>query len=287
MNLPVVVGVDGSEASLRAVDWAADEAVLHGASLHVVFAALWERYEGAALARELGKPSARVIAGDIVDAAVGRARLRRPHLSVDAHVLWEEAENALVRMGRDATVLVVGARGRSGLTGMVLGSVSMAVAARADRPVVVVRGGHDDRAGDGRHDRIAVGVGVAMPSALRFAFEEARLRAVPLDAVCAWRCPTHEPVDHPLLVGHGARVFEQRAAEALEEALHDAPTDVTVHRHTPEGPARRVLLHASHEADLLVIGRRSSGRPGPRLGRVAHTVLHHAVCPVAVVPEPG
>nr|WP_318216996.1 universal stress protein [Streptomyces sp. SCL15-6] len=48
-----------------------------------------------------------------------------------------------------------------------------------------------------------------------------------------------------------------------------------------------MLLNASNEADLLVIGRRSSGRSGPRLGPVAHTVLHHAVCPVAVVPEPG
>ena len=58
MDLPIVVGVDGSDPSLRAVDWAADEAVVRGVPLSVVYACLWERYEGAALARDLGKPSA-------------------------------------------------------------------------------------------------------------------------------------------------------------------------------------------------------------------------------------
>ncbi|MEU9383029.1 universal stress protein, partial [Streptomyces sp. NPDC048279] len=46
MDLPLVVGVDGSESSLRAVDWAADEAALRGAPLRLVYASLWERYEG-------------------------------------------------------------------------------------------------------------------------------------------------------------------------------------------------------------------------------------------------
>jgi len=50
MELPLVVGVDGSEPSLRAVDWAADEAVLRGVELRAVYASLWERYEGTALA---------------------------------------------------------------------------------------------------------------------------------------------------------------------------------------------------------------------------------------------
>lgn len=59
-----------------------------------------------------------------------------------------------------------------------------------------------------------------------------------------------------------------------------------VHRRTAEGPARKVLLDASATTDLLVVGvRRQSGHPGLQLGRVAHTVLHHAACPVAVVPQ--
>jgi nucleotide-binding universal stress UspA family protein len=46
--LPIVVGVDGSESSLGAIDWAADEAALHGLPLRLVHACLWEPYEGPA-----------------------------------------------------------------------------------------------------------------------------------------------------------------------------------------------------------------------------------------------
>lgn len=72
MALPIVVGVDGSEPSLRAVDWAADEAALRGAPLRLVYASLWERYEGAALAQDLAKPSEQVTAESIVRTAAQR-----------------------------------------------------------------------------------------------------------------------------------------------------------------------------------------------------------------------
>ncbi|MBD0422725.1 universal stress protein [Streptomyces sp. TRM S81-3] len=285
MNLPLVVGVDGSEPSLQAVDWAADEATLHGLPLHVVFASLWERYEGAALARSLGKPSALLRAEDIVRAAARRARNRRPDVQVTTAVVPEEAEYALARAGREAFGLVVGNRGRSGLAGLLLGSVSLTLAAGATCPVIVIRGSHGSGALAGRQGRIVVGVGEAPAAALRFAYAEARLRAVPLEAVRAWRCPAHETVDHPLLTGEPARLYEERAAKELEAALADAPRDVDLRRRTAEGPARSVLPAASREAALLIVGRRRPGQFEPQLGRVAYTVLHHAACPVVVVPE--
>ncbi|KUO10360.1 hypothetical protein AQJ58_20655 [Streptomyces sp. DSM 15324] len=59
-----------------------------------------------------------------------------------------------------------------------------------------------------------------------------------------------------------------------------------MHARTLEGPTREVLLAASHAADPLAVGaRRNPGHFGLRLGRVAHGVLHHAACAVAVVPE--
>ncbi len=67
---PVVVGVDGSEPSPRAADWATDEAVLRGVPLRVVYASLWERYEGTSLARDVGEQSERVLAEDMVDVSV-------------------------------------------------------------------------------------------------------------------------------------------------------------------------------------------------------------------------
>lgn len=283
--LPVVVGVDGSEPSLRAVDWASDEAALRGLPLRLVYAVLWERYEGESLAADLGKPYEEVSSGDIVEAAARRARSRHPGLPVTLEVAPEEPEYLLVRESRGATLLVTGTRGRSGLAEALLGSVSLAVAGHAHCPVIVVRGNHDNQARSGQHGRIAVGVGER--ATMTFAFEEARRRGVPLDAVRAWRCPAHESTDHPLLSGEPARLHAQQAAEVLDKALQDAPAGVETHRRTVEGHPRTVLVDASRDADLLIVGaKRRHGHTGLQLGRIAHGVLHHSACPVVIVPEP-
>ncbi|MFC9931934.1 universal stress protein [Streptomyces sp. NPDC127190] len=291
MELPLVVGVDGSEPSLRAVDWAADEAVLRDLPLRLVYASLWERYEGTSLADGLGQPPEQVMAEDIVETAARRVRTRRPDVKVTLDVLPEEPEYALVRESRTAAAMVLGSRGRSSLAEALLGSVSVTVAGHAHCPVIVLRGSHDNRAVPGRHGRIVVGVGEEPvdAAAMHFAAEEARRRGVPLEAVRAWRCPAHETADHPLPTGEPARLHEERAAAMLEVALRDVPADVEVRRRTVEGHARQVLLGASADADLLVVGaRRREGHHGlQQLGRVAHAVLHRAVCPVAVVPQRG
>ncbi|MBK3633569.1 universal stress protein [Streptomyces sp. MBT97] len=285
---PIVVGVDGSGSSLRAVDWAADEAALRGVPLRLVYASLWERYEGESLAEDVGKPSEQVRAEDIVRTAARRAALRRDGVPVTTAVLPEEPEYALVREGHTACALVLGTRGRSGVVELLLGSVGLAVAAHADCPVIVVRGAHDNQVRAGTAGRVVVGVGEqgADSAALRFAVREASLRGATLEAVRAWRCPAHENTDHPLLAGEPARLHEQQAAEVLEQALKGVPEDVDLRRDTVEGPARRVLVNASHGADLLVVGaRRRPGHRGLQLGRVSHGVLHHSACAVAVVPE--
>lgn len=287
MDLPIVVGVDGSEPSMRAVDWAVDEAVLRGVSLRLVYASLWERYEGTSLAQDLGKPEEQVTAQDIVETAARRAHSRRPDVKVTTDVLPEEPEYALVRESRTASVMVLGSRGRSSLAEALLGSVSVTVAGHAHCPVIVLRGSHDNRVRTGAR-RIVLGVGEkpADAAAVRFAVEEAQRRGVPLEAVRAWRCPAHETTDHPLMTGEPARLHEERAVEELEAALQDVPADADVRRRTVEGHARRVLLDASADADLLVVGaRRREGHYGLQLGRVAHAVLHHSACPVAVVPQ--
>ncbi|MFE9021408.1 universal stress protein [Streptomyces sp. NPDC007808] len=291
MELPLVVGVDGSEPSLRAVEWAADEAVLRGVPLRLVHALLWERYEGAALAEDLGKPSEQVLADKIVDGAARRAHSRQPDLKVSTEVVPEDPEYALVREGRRACALVVGNRGRGGIAEFLLGSVSLTVAAHAHCPVIVLRGRHDKRTQPVTHGRVLLGVGEEAhdSAAVRFAFQEAERRGAVLEAVRAWRCPAHETTDHPLLAGEPTRLHEQRAAETLEAALNEVAAEhpsVRLHRRTAEGPARKVLLDASATADLLVVGaRRRMSTSGLQLGRVAHTVLHHSACPVAVVPD--
>ncbi|MET8454633.1 universal stress protein [Streptomyces sp. NPDC005209] len=287
-DLPIVVGVDGSEPGLRAVDWAADEAAVRGLPLRLVYASLWERYEGAQLAEDLDKPSEQVLAEDVVASAARRATSRRPEVKVATDVQPEEPEYALVRESRNASLLVTGSRGRSGIAEALLGSVSLTVAGHAHCPVVVVRGSHDNQALPAAHHRVVVGVGEqpAAAAAVRFAAEEARWRGAELEVVRAWRCPAHETTDHPLLAGEPARLHEQQAVEALEKSLQDVPAGIEVRSRTVEGHTRTVLADASRDADLLVLGARRRQRHfGLQLGRVAHGVLHHSACPVLVVPE--
>ncbi|RRR80477.1 universal stress protein [Streptomyces sp. RP5T] len=289
MELPLVVGVDGSESSLAALDWAVDEAARQGLPLRLVYASLWERYEDVAPSADPDRPSEQVMAEDIVERAVERARRRDPEVKVSAEVIPEDAVDTLLREGHNATALVTGSRGRSELKGMLLGSVGLAVAARAHCPVIVVRG---DRAGvAGTHERIVLGAGdpASAGEAARFAFHEAEKRGGVLDVVRAWRCPAHETADEPRLAQNPAHLHEERASAQLDALIDEEMADhpgVRVRRNTVEGPARRVLLNRSAAADLVIIGaRRRTGPFGLQLGRVGHTLLHHAQCPVAIVPQ--
>ncbi|MFC3349243.1 universal stress protein [Streptomyces echinoruber] len=288
-ELPLVVGVDGSDGSLAAVDWAVDEAARHGVPLRLVHASLWERYEGVTPSTSLERPSEEVMAEHVVASAAERARRRDPDVKISTDVRPEDAAEALLNEGDNASALITGSRGRGALAGLLLGSVGLAVAARAHCPVIVVRG---DRAGlEGTHGRILLGVGEPATGgdAVRFAFREAAARACTLDAVRAWRRPAHETAGSPGLAGTPARYHEERAAARLDELLRDAAADhpeVRVRRTVLEGPAHTVLVERSAAGDLVVVGvRRRQGHFGLQLGRVAHALLHHADCPVAVVPE--
>ncbi len=291
METPLVVGVDGSDPALTALDWAVDEAVRQGRPLRIVYASLWERYEGAVPPWSTDRPWGQALADTIIGQAAERARRRAPGLSLTTRVAAEDAAGALLGEGREAWAVVVGARGRSELGDLLLGSVGLVVAARASCPVVVVRG--DRQALGARHERILLGVGdhdVDAPS-VAFAFREAAVRDAELDAVRTWRRPLHDPLDHSLLRGETGVYLAEEASEALDKVLaagtREHP-DVRVRRSSVEGAARRVLVERSAAADLLVLGaRRRDGHVGLQLGRVAHRALHHARCPVAVVPQPA
>ncbi|MGW0771152.1 universal stress protein [Streptomyces sp. NPDC002676] len=289
MALPLVVGVDGSDSCLLAVDWAVDEAVRHGLPLRLVHASLWERYEGGLPSLGQERPSERVLAEHIVASAADRAKRRNPDVKVTTDIVLEDAVVALVRDGNDAFALVTGSRGRGQLKGLLLGSVGLAVAARAQCPVVVVRG---DRAGlAGTHERILLGLGDADTSteAVRFAFREAEVRGCILDVVRAWRRPAYDRSGDWLPATEPAGTYEERASALVDALLKAAIAEhphVRARRATLEGPAGKMLVDRSAAADLVIIGaRRRTGHSGLQLGRVGHRLLHHAQCPVAVVSQ--
>ncbi|MFE9882980.1 universal stress protein [Streptomyces sp. NPDC005784] len=289
MALPLVVGVDGSDGSLLAIDWAVDLATRGRLPLRLVHASLWERYEGALPTLSRERSSEQVLAEHIVASAAERVRRHHPDLEVFTETVPAEVVSTLLDEARNATAVITGSRGRGELKGTLLGSVSLAVAARADCPVIVVRG--DKAALAGSHERILLGAGDpdTCREAVAFAFREAVVRGCELDVVRAWRCPAREAADDIASAEDPEHQHEKEAAALIENLVADASAahpDVRLRRTTVEGAARKVLVHRSAAADLVVLGaRRRSGRFGFQLGRVSHTLLHHAACPVAVVPN--
>jgi nucleotide-binding universal stress UspA family protein len=127
--------------------------------------------------------------------------------------------------------------------------------------------------------------------AVGFAFEEAALRGVPLLALHAWSHPVSTgPGDMQPLVYDDVEVSAEEN-RVLAEALagwHDKYPDVTIHRELVHEGARTALIEATGRAQLAVVGTRGRGGfAGLLLGSVSQAVLHHAACPVAVVPHRG
>ncbi|WP_141576803.1 universal stress protein [Actinomadura sp. WMMA1423] len=285
----IVVGDDGSEPSLLAVDWAADEAARRGASLHVVYVVTPWLFDvptdpGAAQVREQLLDGGR----DIVELGVERARGRVPGLEVTGEQTGGQPAKVLVERGRDALMVVTGSRGSGGLSGLLLGSVAMQVATHATCPVVVTRAPSADARGD-----VVVGVdgSPAGAGAIGFAFEEAALRGARLRAVAAWSHPVPsgrgdmQPLvyDHALVAAEEERVL----SESLAGWWAKYP-DVDLVSEAVHGGAARVLAGASVNAGLLVVGSRGHGGfAGLLLGSVGHAMLLRAHCPVAIVRGRG
>jgi nucleotide-binding universal stress UspA family protein len=137
----VVVGVDGSPGSRKALTWAAAEAADHGADLVVVNA--WEHTllppAGSVSVSEHYVPEPTQRTSDELVQVVQEELGDDPPILVRPHVKQGRAAKVLIDESAGADLLVVGHRGHGGFAGLVLGSVSQHVAAYAKCPVTVVR----------------------------------------------------------------------------------------------------------------------------------------------------
>jgi nucleotide-binding universal stress UspA family protein len=139
----IVVGVDGSEGSGRALDWAATEARLRGATLTVLHA--WDIPAAVAATAVLPHGQSWTILEDAADAVLKGMVARAEALGVRPQevLVQGHAAASLLSCAEGADLLVVGSRGRGGFAGLLLGSVSQAVVHRAPCPVVVVPPAHE------------------------------------------------------------------------------------------------------------------------------------------------
>ncbi|MDR8412540.1 universal stress protein [Nonomuraea sp. 3-1Str] len=268
----IVVGVDGSAPSTAAVEWAAVDARRRGLALRVVH-----------VCEQWGPPAGSTeYCSAMLETAADRARALAPDADVSSGMLSGGVIDALVGESILAESMVLGSRGLGGFAGMVLGSVSMAVAGHAACPVVVVR-----RTAVVQHGQVVVGYDGSEHSqaAMEYAVEQARARNAQLHVLYAWQMPVYSPY----ATGYGGLIqdaYQQEVRMAAERVVpwrEKNPDIRIVDDQVCEHPVS-ALMKAALTADLVVIGSRGlGGFVSAVLGSVSHGVLHHVACPVAVV----
>jgi nucleotide-binding universal stress UspA family protein len=283
---PLVVGVDGSEAALAALDWAVREAVDRDRRLRIIHAFIWPLFNHVSLGPlPSGPPSSglRAAAQRIINEAVRRAATMAPGLVVEAMIHSGAAGPVLLAEAENAHLMVVGSRGFGGFTGLLLGSVSSQLAAHSPCSVIITRSPHADH-GRPVGDRVVVGVEDPQTSAgtVEFALTEADRLSLPVTLIS---CVPPEPVLY------GVPLIDQTVLDAQRELLTTTVEEwqrkfleVEISDELVRDTPGHALVTASKSARLVVVGAGEAGRfRGLRLGSVSQQVLHHASSPVAIV----
>ncbi|MDZ4270607.1 MAG: universal stress protein, partial [Mycobacterium sp.] len=278
------MGTDGSPSAQGAVRWAAREAAMRRAPLTVVHAAAspvaatalgWPAGRVPDEVLEIVESDARRVVADAIEIAEDHAAGDdRPE--VHSQMVFGGPVPTLVDLSKEAQLVVVGCRGRTGQHRRLLGSVSTGLIHHAHCPVAVV---HDEVPVSPQHGQRPVLVGIdgsrASESATAIAFDEASWRGVDLVALHVW-----SDADMSTVPGLEISALQSAADKTLAERLAGWPErypDVKVHRLIEfEEPARH-LLDQAERAQLVVVG--SHGRGGfaeMLLGSVGMTVAQEA-----------
>ncbi|MER6144021.1 universal stress protein [Streptomyces sparsogenes] len=286
----VVVGLDGSDSSRRALDRAVAEAQRRGTTLEIVHAWPWARTDPLAFGVVTEPDRTPVeIARTVLRLAVARVAEQAPELRVVPTLTAQDAVPELLRIGADAALTVIGTRGLGGFTGLLLGSVGLRLAAHTTRPLLVVRGDIPVAYGPEGHGKVLVGMETdADEAAARYAFEEAMRRAARLRVLYEGAPPQPFRGDHALPGREDVAARAEREREGARRviaALGEEFAQVRVREDTPHSAPAHALVEASRAADVVILPiHRRTARLGMQLGPVTHAVLHHSHCPVVLVP---
>jgi nucleotide-binding universal stress UspA family protein len=270
---PVVVGYDGSDGSRLAVRWAAHHAAASGLGLIVVHCWVWPFFT-----QDLG-PVANVEDSGLQSAAertaaegLDLAKQAEPGVEVSVRLIVGFPSEVLTRLSAEASLLVTGTRGLGGFAGLLVGSVSLHLAATASCPIAVIR---DDRPAAGdvlvavdgspESDR-AVIAAENLAGILHASLRILHVRPYTRHAWTRLPDPEHDPI--------------------VQQALNLLPgdTDLTVIEDSFAEPSvPGVIVHHTRGATIVVLGAKGNNTLGARLGSTVHAVLHHAQGNILVV----
>jgi nucleotide-binding universal stress UspA family protein len=283
----IVVGVDASDSSRRALAWAVDQAKLEHRAItlvHAVQAPNLAYTDPAMVYPEEVRVAVRDEGHRVLAAA--RSAVERSAAELEVHEVFrlDDPRNVLLEMSREAAMVVLGSRGRGKLKSLLLGSVGVALVRHAHCPVVIHRPANPGIVRNG----VVVGADGSEESlpVLEFAYREASMRALPLTVVhCYWEVT--EGSSAPYVVSAAPVDLESERlllAESMSGMAEKFP-DVTVRSGFARGLPQEVLVRLGERTNLLVVGTHQGGRVARMLsGSVSVAVIEHASCPVAVVP---
>lgn len=283
---PVVVGVDGSASALAAVRLATREGAWRGRALRIVHAFIWPLLRvNTGASAEVPEGGLRHDAERVLAEAAATAAATDRAVTVTTDLVTGAPAAVLLSAARRADLMVLGDRGLGGFTGLLLGSVAVQVASHSDTPVLVARGEEHP----GGPVLLGADDSPAASPAIEAAFTEAEQRGVELLAVRVWNRPTATlsmmPLPHD--PDRAAADEQQVLTHALADCRQGHPK-VQVREDVVAGRTGRTLVRLSELAQLVVVGARGRGGfTGLLLGSVSQQLLHHAACPVLVVPHTG
>lgn len=282
---PAVIACVSLDGAPSAIEYAAREALLADAPLHIIHV--------------LRMPAVDAYAGvyggviEEADSAIREAVERARNLTDDrVRITAERVDDGalishLVHRANHGRLVVLQHRRLSRARRMVTGSTVNAVAAKTTVPVVSVPEGWTHTT---RDPVITVGIQDAQeaPGLLRAGFEEARIRHGRLAAVHTWWLDTDwEPssLDQEYRADRDAST-RREFGPILDRAQLDFP-GIKASLEVWNAPPADALMDAARESELLILGRRHHLLPlGSHLGPVARAILAHGECPVYLTPEP-
>jgi nucleotide-binding universal stress UspA family protein len=287
----IVVGIDGSEQSAHALEWAVSRARLGGAQLELISA--YTSVPDLNFYGYHGVPSQPVewyaeFSGELLEAAAARVRELAPELTCTLSSQLGHPAHVLADASEGADAVVVGRRGLGGVRSALMGSVSNRLTIHAKCPVIVISEGEAPATGP-----IVVGVDGSEfgTNALRYAITEAAVRGSSVRAVAAYELPHPALRDDPELVARMQADVEAEATGAVTQVLDEVKgtnaASVNVEPVAVAGPAAEAILGHAEDAQLIVVGTHGKGLVQRiLLGSVSRRVLNDADRPVAVVDLP-
>jgi nucleotide-binding universal stress UspA family protein len=281
----IVVGLDDSASSRRALAWAAEQAVADHRELtlvHTISAVTSAYLDAAAMDHRKARESLRAQAEAVFAAARREIARKAPQVVVHEVFSFEDPREQLLELSGHAALVVVGSRGRGQVRSLLLGSVGVALVRHSACPVIIHRPGNPGTVRNG----IVVGADGSEESrtVLEFAYQQAAVRRLPLTVLHCYadgRAAMGYLVTDPFADLESEKLL---LAESMAGLAEKHP-DVRAQTQLADGLPQEELVRMGERMNLVVVGAHQSGSVKRMLfGSVAIAVTEHVTCPVAVVP---